>query len=104
MVTDIYAALPAVIGKLELEYEGELHGSEKIARDLISRAAGATSDEYFLEQDAAPIMQYFTTVVCYRVAKRSINHSDSGSYTRRRERPRPSLGHGLRGTSWPHEI
>ena len=60
-VADIYAALPAITGKLELEYEGELQGGEKIARDLISRAAGATFDEYFVEEDAEPIVEYFDT-------------------------------------------
>src|SRR2546427_149426 len=28
-VSDVYAALPAITGKLELEYEGELQGAEK---------------------------------------------------------------------------
>ena len=41
-VSDVYAALPAVTGKLELEYEGELQGAETVAKDLIKRAAGAT--------------------------------------------------------------
>ncbi len=41
-VSDVYAALPAITGKLELEYEGELQGAEAIAKDLIRRAAGAT--------------------------------------------------------------
>jgi magnesium chelatase subunit I len=41
-VSDVYAALPAITGKLELEYEGELQGAEVIAKDLIRRAAGAT--------------------------------------------------------------
>ena len=40
--TDVYAALPSVTGKLELEYEGEIIGAEKIARELIARAAGET--------------------------------------------------------------
>src|SRR4051812_15894587 len=39
-VADVYAALPAITGKLELEYEGEQQGAEKVARDLIRRAAG----------------------------------------------------------------
>src|SRR4051812_29411995 len=38
--TDVYAALPSITGKLELEYEGELIGADKIARELIARAAG----------------------------------------------------------------
>ena len=56
-IADIYAALPAITGKLELEYEGELQGGEKIARDLISLASGATFDEYFVEEDANPIVE-----------------------------------------------
>ncbi|HEX4573703.1 MAG TPA: magnesium chelatase [Gemmatimonadales bacterium] len=41
-ISDIYAALPAITGKLELEYEGELQGPEVIAKDLVRRAAGKT--------------------------------------------------------------
>ena len=40
-ISDIYAALPAMTGKIELEYEGELVGSHAIARELIRRAADA---------------------------------------------------------------
>jgi magnesium chelatase subunit I len=38
-ISDVYAALPSITGKLELEYEGELQGSEAIAKELIRRAA-----------------------------------------------------------------
>ena len=41
-VSDIYAALPAITGKIELEYEGELVGGAVIARELIRRAADVT--------------------------------------------------------------
>jgi len=44
-IADVYAALPAITGKMELEYEGELLGSEAIARDLIAVAASALFDE-----------------------------------------------------------
>ncbi len=70
-VADVYAALPAITGKLELEYEGELEGGEKIARDLISRAAGATFDQYFVEEDAAPIVEYFDSGGALQVAELS---------------------------------
>jgi magnesium chelatase subunit I len=40
--SDIYAALPSITGKLELEYEGELIGSDKIAREIVATAAGET--------------------------------------------------------------
>jgi magnesium chelatase subunit I len=43
-VSDIYAALPAITGKLELEYEGELVGGATIARELIRKAADETFD------------------------------------------------------------
>src|SRR5688500_3703410 len=33
-VADVYAALPAITGKMELEYEGELQGADAVARDL----------------------------------------------------------------------
>jgi magnesium chelatase subunit I len=38
-IGDIYAALPSITGKLELEYEGELQGADSIAKELIRRAA-----------------------------------------------------------------
>jgi magnesium chelatase subunit I len=44
-ISDIYAALPAITGKIELEYEGELVGGATIARELIRRAADATFQE-----------------------------------------------------------
>ncbi|HEY8484574.1 MAG TPA: sigma 54-interacting transcriptional regulator [Longimicrobiales bacterium] len=44
-MADVYAALPAITGKLELEYEGELVGATRIARELIARAAGETWKE-----------------------------------------------------------
>ena len=37
-VADLYAALPSITGKMELEYEGELKGAEVIARELIRTA------------------------------------------------------------------
>lgn len=37
---DVYAAMPSITGKLELEYEGELKGGEVIARALIKEAIG----------------------------------------------------------------
>jgi magnesium chelatase subunit I len=43
-VSDLYAALTAITGKLELEYEGELVGGTAIARELIRLAADETFD------------------------------------------------------------
>ncbi len=58
-VSDIYAALPAITGKLELEYEGELQGAETIARELIRRAAGATFDERVGGANVDDIVHWF---------------------------------------------
>ena len=38
---DVYAGLPGITGKLELEYEGEMRGADIVARDIIRKAAGA---------------------------------------------------------------
>src|SRR4029079_16501246 len=38
-IGDIYAAIPSMTGKMELEYEGEQVGAKRIAKDLIKRAA-----------------------------------------------------------------
>jgi len=37
-IADIYVALPAVTGKIELEYEGEMAGGSVVARDLVREA------------------------------------------------------------------
>jgi magnesium chelatase subunit I len=46
-VSDVYAAMPAITGKLELEYEGEMKGADFVARELIRTAVAKTYDEYF---------------------------------------------------------
>ncbi|MDQ3082957.1 MAG: sigma 54-interacting transcriptional regulator, partial [Gemmatimonadota bacterium] len=56
---DIYAALPAITGKIELEYEGELVGGHNIARELIRRAADATFQERTGGVNADEIIMYF---------------------------------------------
>jgi magnesium chelatase subunit I len=46
-VSDIYAALPSMTGKFELEYEGELRGAEAIARDIVRQATGKIFRKYY---------------------------------------------------------
>lgn len=60
-VADVYAALPAITGKIELEYDGEQQGSEKIARDLIKRAAGAVYDRTFESVQPKRIVAWFNS-------------------------------------------
>jgi magnesium chelatase subunit I len=58
-IGDLYAALPAITGKMELEYEGELHGSDKIARELILAAAQKTFHDRAGGADVETIVEYF---------------------------------------------
>src|SRR5215831_1353411 len=44
-VLDLYSALPAITGKLELEYEGELKGGDTVAREIIRTAVGKVYNE-----------------------------------------------------------
>ena len=52
-ISDIYAAIPSMTGKMELEYEGEQIGANRIAKDLIKRAAGEIFEGYFVGIDFA---------------------------------------------------
>ena len=47
-LADVYGALPAITGKFELEYEGELRGADAIARELIR---GAIANVFLAELD-----------------------------------------------------
>jgi magnesium chelatase subunit I len=58
-IADIYAAIPSMTGKMELEYEGEQLGAHRIARDLIKRAAGEIFEGYFVGFDFARTVQWF---------------------------------------------
>jgi magnesium chelatase subunit I len=58
-VADIYAAMPAITGKLELEYEGELKGADTIARELIRTAVGRVFSKHFPEVNFQPVIQWF---------------------------------------------
>ena len=58
-VIDIYAALPSMTGKLELEYEGELKGADQIGRELIRAAVSQVFDGHFPDADVRPIVEWF---------------------------------------------
>jgi magnesium chelatase subunit I len=58
-VLDIYAALPAVTGKIELEYEGELKGGDAIGRELIRAAVGKVFSDLFENDNLSQIVQWF---------------------------------------------
>jgi len=58
-VADVYAAIPAMTGKFELEYEGEMRGAENIARELIRAAIGKTFSKYFANVNFQAVVQWF---------------------------------------------
>jgi magnesium chelatase subunit I len=58
-ILDIYAALPSMTGKLELEYEGELKGADVIGRELIRGAVSNVFDGHFPEADTRSIVEWF---------------------------------------------
>lgn len=58
-VTDLYGALGAVTGKLELEYEGELKGGEAVAKDIVRRAIGQVYSRRAVNAETAEITDYF---------------------------------------------
>ena len=58
-VTDLYAALPSITGKFELEYEGELRGAEQVARDLIRSAIGNVFTGIFDGADTRTVIEWF---------------------------------------------
>ncbi len=58
-VGDIYAAMPGITGKLELEYEGEMRGADAVVRDLIRTSAGKIYDRYFAGEDMQQVELWF---------------------------------------------
>lgn len=58
-ISDVYAALPAITGKLELEYEGEVRGGDAVARELVRTAIAKVYDKYFADSKVDQIVQWF---------------------------------------------
>jgi magnesium chelatase subunit I len=58
-ILDLYSALPAITGKLELEYEGELKGGDTVAREIIRTAVGKIYDHYLEGANVAQVIQWF---------------------------------------------
>jgi magnesium chelatase subunit I len=58
-ISDIYAALPAITGKLELEYEGEMKGADHVSRELIRTAVAKTFDTYLHGVNMNQVVQWF---------------------------------------------
>ena len=58
-VSDIYASLPSVTGKIELEYEGELKGAEQVARELVRAAVASVFDAHSSGVNTRPVVTWF---------------------------------------------
>ncbi|HLJ26182.1 MAG TPA: magnesium chelatase [Candidatus Angelobacter sp.] len=58
-IGDVYAALPSITGKLELEYEGEMRGADTVARELIRTSVARTYDTYFKDLNLQQVVQWF---------------------------------------------
>jgi magnesium chelatase subunit I len=58
-VADVYAAMPSITGKLELEYEGEIKGADTVAREIIRAAIARSFDKHFGNGDLKQVVQWF---------------------------------------------
>ncbi|GAC1360801.1 MAG: hypothetical protein NVSMB3_08820 [Acidobacteriaceae bacterium] len=58
-IGDIYAALPGISGKIELEYEGEMHGADTGIRESIRASVASVFDQYFAATNTQQIEQWF---------------------------------------------
>jgi magnesium chelatase subunit I len=58
-VGDIYAALPGISGKIELEYEGEMRGADTVIREIIRTSVASVFDQYFADTNTQQIEQWF---------------------------------------------
>jgi magnesium chelatase subunit I len=58
-VGDVLASLPMITGKMELEYEGELQGADRIARELVGQAAADTFEARAGGVDLDSVIEYF---------------------------------------------
>ncbi|HZD48634.1 MAG TPA: magnesium chelatase [Silvibacterium sp.] len=58
-VGDLYAALPGITGKLELEYEGEMRGADTVVKEVLRTAVGKVFDKYFRDANTQQIEQWF---------------------------------------------
>ena len=58
-VGDIFAALPGITGKIELEYEGEMRGADTVVREIIRASVASVFDQHFPGVNTQQIEQWF---------------------------------------------
>jgi magnesium chelatase subunit I len=68
-ILDVYAAIPAITGKIELEYEGELKGADTVARDLIKQSVLAAFRQTYPTVDFKSVTEFFELGGSIRLAE-----------------------------------
>src|SRR5262249_9650896 len=58
-IADVYAAIPTMTGKMELEYEGELKGADSVARDMVRAAVGKVFTNSMRTANLQQVTQWF---------------------------------------------
>lgn len=67
-VPDIKAGLPAVTGKLELDYEGEVRGAEAVANEVMQRAIARVLQAHVSERLTADTVAWFEAENVFRLS------------------------------------
>jgi len=58
-VSDVYAALPSLTGKIELEYEGELKGADTVASELVRQSIATVFEGHSTQINTRQIVTWF---------------------------------------------
>jgi magnesium chelatase subunit I len=81
-ISDIYASLPSLTGKFELEYEGELLGAENVARELIREAVGEVFSTYLGSANLREVVRFFEEGGTLRIREGSSSEEVLGQLQR----------------------
>jgi len=81
-ISDVYAALPSLTGKFELEYEGELLGAENVARELIREAVGEVFSTYLGAVAFREVVRFFEEGGTLRIREGSSSEEVLGQLQR----------------------
>ncbi len=72
-ISDIYAATPSITGKIELEYEGEQIGADRITSELIRKACGAVFEHVFSGVSTEPVVELFMSGRSLEIAELALD-------------------------------
>ncbi|MDZ4724498.1 MAG: magnesium chelatase [candidate division Zixibacteria bacterium] len=92
-MSDLYAIIPSVTGKIELVYEGEQEGSLLVANNLIGKAINTVFLEYFpapvkehTRKDVAPVENPYEAVTDYFSGGKQLELSDEMPFAEYKKR------------------